>query len=172
MATKANDIFNISDFMGKLTNAEGELTENQLQTLSGLLGRAKDIADSTLKEVKRARLMETEDIRKAAIEFLHRNGVGTKMEMYNPYNQEDCVAIEITKVSDEADNQLVIEGKCEPSKNVETIGQYGSRATVLTSKQVEFSIVMDDLNFTGNSTKPPFEMSIEGCRHKFCLRGR
>ena len=63
------DIFNISDFMGKLMNADGQLSEEQLRKLSDALARAKNVADTTLTNVKRARLRDSEDVRKAAIEY-------------------------------------------------------------------------------------------------------
>ena len=165
------DIFNISDFMGKLMNADGQLSEEQLRKLSDALARAKDFADNTLTNVKRARLRDSEDVRGAAIEFLRQRGVGTKIEMYNPYNQEDCVDITITKVGDGPDGHLLIEGTCKPFSEVENIGNYGSTMTVSHSRQVELSFALDDLNFTGNSTEPPFDMTIEGYRTRFCMRG-
>lgn len=165
------DIFNISDFMGKLINADGQLSEEQLRKLSEALARAKDVADNTLNNVKRDRLRDSEAVRNAAIAFLRQKGVGTKMEMYNPFNQEDCTVIKITKVSDGPDNHLLIEGTCEPYSNVETIGSYGSKMTISHESQIELSLAPDDLNFTGNSTEPPFVLSIEGYRKQFCLMG-
>lgn len=165
------DIFNLSDFIIKLTNADGQITEEQLRKLAESLARAKDVADTTLDNVKRARLSNSEEVREAAIDFLRQKGVGTKMEMYNPFNQEDCVVITITKVSDVPDNHLLIEGTCEPYSTDESIGSYGSKLSISHERQIELSLATDDLNFAGNSTEPPFVLSIEGYRKQFCLRG-
>lgn len=165
------DIFNLSDFIIKLTKADGQLTEAQLRHLSDALFRAKDVADTTLNNVKRERLKDSEAVRNAAIAFLRQNGVGKTLEMYNPFNQEDCVVITITKVSDGQDNHLLIEGTCEPYSTGESIGSYGSKMSISHERQIELSLAPDDLNFDGNSTEPPFVLSIEGYRKQFYLRG-
>lgn len=165
------DIFNLSDFMIKLTKADGQLTEAQLRKLSDALYRAKDVADTTLNNVKRERLKDSEAVRNAAIAFLRQNGVGKTLEMYNPFNQEDCTVITITKVSDGPDNHLLIEGTCKPYSTDESIGSYGSKLSISHDSQIELSLAPDDLNFAGNSTEPPFVLSIEGYRKQFCLRG-
>lgn len=165
------DIFNLSDFLIKLTKADGQLTEAQLRKLSDAISRAKDVADITLNNVKRERLRNSDAVRNAAIAFLRQKGVGTKMEMYNPFNQEDCTVIKITKVSDGQDNHLLIEGTCEPYSTDESIGSFGSKMSISHERQIELSLAPDDLNFAGNSTEPPFVLSIEGYRKQFCLRG-